>query len=146
MGVVIERLTEATPNALADINRLIDQLREDGGVSAGAIADLESIVGNKSCVMVVARDGEKIVGTATLYMFTKIGKRVAYVEDVVVDSAYRGQGLGEGLMCALIQAARSEGLHSLSLTSRPARAAANALYQKLGFELKETNAYRLRLS
>lgn len=145
MAVVIGKLTEATPGALADINRLVGQLREDAGASAGVLADLECIVGNKDCIMLVARDGEKIVGVATLYMFTKIGKRVAHVEDVVVDDAYRGQGLGEGLMRALIEAARSEGLHSVHLTSRPARVAANKLYQKLGFEPKETNVYRLGL-
>ena len=37
------------------------------------------------------------------------------------------------------------GLRHVDLTSRPAREAANALYQSLGYERRETNVYRLRL-
>jgi hypothetical protein len=33
----------------------------------------------------------------------------------------------------------------VNLTSRPDRPAANRLYQRLGFEMRETNVYRLEL-
>ena len=35
-------------------------------------------------------------------------------------------------------------VRSIDLTSRPTREAANRLYEKLGFELRESNVYRLR--
>jgi ribosomal protein S18 acetylase RimI-like enzyme len=38
--------------------------------------------------------------------------------------------------------AKSTGAKSIDLSSRPARVAANKLYQDLGFELRETNVYR----
>jgi ribosomal protein S18 acetylase RimI-like enzyme len=34
---------------------------------------------------------------------------------------------------------------SVDLTSRPSREAANHLYQKLGFEIRNTNVYRIML-
>lgn len=34
------------------------------------------------------------------------------------------------------------GARTVDLTSRPARQAANRLHERLGFELRETNAYR----
>ena len=49
-------------------------------------------------------------------------------------------------LAALTNAAAAEaqrqGVRSLDLTSRPSREAANALYRKLGFQLRETNVYR----
>ena len=34
------------------------------------------------------------------------------------------------------------GAKTIDLTSRPSREAANRLYQRLGFEMRETNVYR----
>ena len=95
--------------------------------------------------MIVAQEGKRIVGVGSLYTILNLGRKRGEVEDVVVDSAYRGQGLGEKIMRALIRSARKQRLVSLHLTSRSARVAANKLYQKLGFVRKETNVYRLKL-
>ena len=69
----------------------------------------------------------------------------AWIEDVVVDNAYRGQGLGRMLVEEAIEQARGWGAETLMLTSNPKRIAANALYRSLGFEPKETNVYRMVL-
>jgi ribosomal protein S18 acetylase RimI-like enzyme len=69
----------------------------------------------------------------------------AWIEDVVVDETARGLGVGERLTMTAVDEARRRGVRSVDLTSRPAREAANALYQKLGFERRETNLYRLSL-
>jgi len=49
-------------------------------------------------------------------------------------------------MTALHHEAERLGLRHLDLTSRPSREAANQLYQSLGYERRDTNAYRLRLT
>jgi ribosomal protein S18 acetylase RimI-like enzyme len=69
----------------------------------------------------------------------------AWVEDVVVDEAARGQGVGEELTRAALLAAAEKGAQEVNLTSRPAREAANRLYQRMGFQRRETNLYRLTL-
>jgi ribosomal protein S18 acetylase RimI-like enzyme len=50
---------------------------------------------------------------------------------------------------ALVQAALDRaaelGARTVDLTSRPDRAAANRLYQRMGFEVRETNVYRRTL-
>ncbi|HUF97597.1 MAG TPA: GNAT family N-acetyltransferase, partial [Ilumatobacter sp.] len=66
----------------------------------------------------------------------------AWIEDVVIDGAARGRGVGESLNRAAIEAARARGAKNVSLTSRSSREAANRLYQRLGFEPYETNLYR----
>jgi ribosomal protein S18 acetylase RimI-like enzyme len=48
-------------------------------------------------------------------------------------------------MTALLRVASELGLDFVELTSRPSRVAANNLYRKLGFDMRETNCYRHRL-
>lgn len=62
---------------------------------------------------------------------------------MVVSAAWRGRGYGKALMVALVDAAERYGAHHVQLTSNPARVAANRLYRALGFELYETNCYKL---
>jgi|SRR3989344_9187211 len=130
---------------LKDFIHLVSELRRNTDEHVGSLSDLEDIVNNKHAVMVVAQDDEAIIGMATLYIIVKVGKYVGYVEDVVVDSRYRGQGLGKKIMEAIVAEARNRKLTYLFLTSNAARDAANNLYQKLGFEIVETNPYKLRL-
>ena len=143
--VEIKQLTKASEEALKDIVHLISELRRNPEEHTGSISDLQDIIGDKNVTMMVAKDGTNIVGMATLYMLVKVGKHVGYVEDVVVDSRYRGQGLGAKLMQSLVAAARDKKLNALFLTSNAKREAANNLYTKLGFEIVETNPYKLRL-
>ncbi len=143
--VEIVQLKQSSEQAAADIGNLLRQLREDPNEHKVSAEELKTITDDKNVALIVAKDGERIVGMATLYILTKLSKRTAQIEDVVVDSGYRGQGLGEKLMRAVIDIARTEKVKTLHLTSRPERTAGNALYQKLGFELKQTNPYRLKL-
>ncbi len=92
----------------------------------------------------VARDdaGGRIVGVATLAAFRIPTGRRAWIEDVIVDEAAARQGIGEALTRAMIARARELGCTTVDLTSRPSREAANRLYQRIGFEPRETNVYR----
>lgn len=91
-------------------------------------------------------DSGRIMGCATLCVYDSPTSQKASVEDVVVGSRYRGQGLGKLLMEHVIEFARRElGDVDVHLTSRPHRVAANELYKKLGFEKRETNAYLMKV-
>ncbi len=70
----------------------------------------------------------------------------AVVEDVVVDESVRGTGAGAALVAAGLLAARHAGAREVDLTSRPSREAANRLYARMGFGLRETNVYRHHLT
>ena len=64
----------------------------------------------------------------------------------MVDESARGQGVAEALNRAAIERARAAGAVSIDLTSRPSREAANRLYQRIGFEPRETNVYRYSIA
>lgn len=143
--IQIERFQQADEQSLGDILRLVAELRSNTVEHRGELSDLQDIIANENAIMVVAKDGESIVGMASLYVIPKVGKRVGTIEDVIVGSHYRGQGIGRHLMEALIDSAREQRLEEIYLTSKPSRDAANNLYTKLGFELVGTNPYKLRL-
>lgn len=125
------------------MSRLIPQLSSSN--PPPTLAELSVIVDNDSCDVLIARDGEKIVGSLTLVVFPIPTGVRAWIEDVVVDEAARGKGVGEALNTFALQRARERGAKTVDLTSRPSREAANRLYQRLGFVARETNVYRFTL-
>jgi len=83
-----------------------------------------------------------VVGSLTLVLFRVPTGVRAWIEDVVVDESSRGTGVGEALVREALSRAAAAGARSVDLTSRPGREAANRLYRRLGFEMRETNVYR----
>jgi ribosomal protein S18 acetylase RimI-like enzyme len=92
--------------------------------------------------VLLARSDGVITGTMTLVMFPIPTGLRAWIEDVVVDEAARGQGIAETMMRESLRIAREAGARTVDLTSRPARAAAGRLYERLGFKIRETRLYR----
>ena len=74
----------------------------------------------------------------------------SWIEDVVVDENARGLGIGSALVRAAVDLAKVAKARSVDLTSRPERAEANLLYQRLGFnrrnERLQTSTRQLKLS
>lgn len=106
---------------------------------------LVAMVDSADTVLFVARVGGRILGSLTLAFYRIPTGTKAWIEDVVVDDAARGRGVGELLNRAALDEARSRGAKDVSLTSRPSREAANRLYQRIGFEPRTTNVYRYTL-
>jgi len=108
--------------------------------------ELGEIVRSGASRLLVARDESgAIVGSLTLVLFRIPTGIRAWIEDVVVDEAARGQGAGEALSREALRIAAGAGARTVDLTSRPSREAANRLYQRLGFRPRETNVYRYEL-
>lgn len=108
-------------------------------------ATLQAIADSEASTLLIARDDDadgKILGSMTLAMFRIPTGLRAWIEDVVVDDAARGKGVGRLLNERAIEIAQEAGARTVDLTSRPSREAANRLYQRLGFVARETNVYR----
>ena len=126
---------------VAAFARLVPQL--SSSAEPPTREQLESIVSSPTTTILLARDDEgAIIGSLTLALFRAPTGVRAWIEDVVVDETARGQGAGEELVAEAIRLASDAGVRTLDLTSRPSRAAANSLYEKLGFRMRDTNVYR----
>ncbi|MGH9053577.1 MAG: GNAT family N-acetyltransferase [Acidimicrobiia bacterium] len=143
MSVTIEEVDEVTDRLVEALGRLVSQL--SGSATAPGRAELEAIVGSPATTLLVARRGVDIVGSLTLAVFPLPTGVRAWIEDVVVDQGSRGQGIGRALSLAALERARELGAKTVDLTSRPSRRAANALYQSIGFQRRDTNVYRFDL-
>jgi ribosomal protein S18 acetylase RimI-like enzyme len=144
-GVVIEEPGEVTDELIEAFERLTPQLSSSSPApSAEALAE---VIASPATALFMARDGANgaILGSLTLALFRLPTGLRAWIEDVVVDTAARGEGVGAALNEAALVRARDVGARTVDLTSRPTREAANRLYQRLGFVERETNVYRVTL-
>lgn len=132
-----------------EINNLLKQLSNSPPeLFWGQIGEILSQP-NFNLVILEEPETGKIVGMASLVVNSTFMRTVGQVEDVIVDEQYRGRHLGEMLIKYLISMAKLKKCSYISLTSNPKRVAANAMYQKIGFQLTgkvgESNYYRLYL-
>lgn len=140
----IETVTEVTPELQDALKRLIPQLTVR---QPPANSELLALIRSESSSLLVARgDDDSIVGMACVAIYRVPTGIRAVIEDVVVDSSARGRGVGEALTRACLNLARIRGAGAVTLTSNPARQAANRLYVRMGFTRRETNDYIYRFS
>lgn len=137
----IIEVKEITDDIYAGMTRLLPQLSADCKIPSRA--ELAEMAANPNIFLfVLVDDAIGMAGTLTLARY-RIPTTVKYwIEDVVVDAATRGKGYGKLLTKHALEYAKLQGATAVELTSRPARVEANQLYQRLGFEQRETNVYK----
>lgn len=140
MAVTVELATAATDDLVETVARILPQLSRSSPPPTAA--ELAEIIDSPASEVLVARVDGKIVGTLTLVIFRIPTGMRAWIEDVVVDEAARGHGVGEALNRFALDLAKQRGCKTVDLTSRPSREAANRMYQRIGFQARETNVYR----
>ena len=139
--VRVEVASQVTSELVDAFARLVPQLSKSN--PAPTEKELAAIVASRASVLFVAYDeDDEIVGSLTLVLFRIPTGLRAWIEDVVVDESARGKGVGHRMNEAAIDYARKAGAKTIDLTSRPSRDVANRLYQRLGFEKRDTNVYR----
>ena len=143
MSVEVTVATSASPELRDALNRLVPQLSSSAKPLSDA--DVVRMTTDHDVVLFVAKNDDVIVGTLTLVVFAIPSGQRAWIEAVIVDADARGLGIGAALTNAAIEEGRRRGVRTIDLTSRPSREAANKLYQKLGFEIRDTNVYRFFL-
>ena len=143
MSIKVEAVRQVTDELVEACRRLLPQL-SSSAASLGA-DDFARILDHQANTLLVARDQGAIVGMLTVVTFPLPSGLRARIEDVVVDQDARGRGVGTALTMAAIDLAQQQGAHNVDLTSRASRAAANRLYQRLGFQLRDSNVYRYQL-
>jgi predicted N-acetyltransferase YhbS len=112
--VEVEEVTKVDDEIVAAFERLVPQLSSSSPPPSER--DLAAIVTSRSTVLFVARDGGHIVGSLSLVLFRIPTGLRAWIEDVVVDEAARGKGVGEALNRAAIDHAAKAGAKTVDLT------------------------------
>ncbi len=139
----IEAATEATQELLDALTSLLPQLNPQ--LKPFTMERLSTVIGDPATTLLVVRDDGRIVGAAAVLVYATPAFVKARIEDVVVDEPSRGKGVGEALVRRCLEVARERGAEIVELQSARWREVANRLYPRLGFELRESNLYRLNL-
>ena len=135
-------LCTLSDSQIADLLGLMKELNAE--LTVNAEMQQRAVGASGTRIFVVENDDKHIVGAATLCVYESPTGRKASIEDVVVLPSYRGQGIGRTLLQRIIDFAGTKlSPIDLRLTSNPSRTEANALYQALGFEKRDTNVYRM---
>ena len=107
---------------------------------------LRDALTDERSLVLVAQDGDRIVGSlvAGLLPMPIYGARLAFLQELFVDEAARGGGVGRALIEAFDTWAREHGAAVEALgTSRPP---AMAFYERLGFVTRPTMYYWRRVT
>lgn len=143
MTIEIRQITQVSDALEEAFARLMPQLSPRLG--APSREELRRVAGSETGELLAAVAGERIVGVLTLAWYDAPSGRKAWIEDVVVDAATRGRGIGEALVREALALARREGVARVMLTSNATRRAAHRLYERMGFVRYETDCFRLDL-
>ncbi|MBI3631527.1 MAG: GNAT family N-acetyltransferase [Candidatus Staskawiczbacteria bacterium] len=148
--VEIKLIKKVKKSELVDINNLISQMSlTSTSPKPMTMAVCQEMLSQKNLFFLVAVgkiDGQqKIIGILSIYFIRIPTGLVAWSEDLVIDTAYRGWGLGRLLMEASIKLAYKKRSRHLNLRTNPQRIEANKLYQLLGFKRLNSNFYRINM-
>jgi GNAT superfamily N-acetyltransferase len=138
----------ASKTDLPDVLRLYSQPELDNG-QVLSIADAECIFERMSRYpnykLYVALVGEQVVGTFALLIMDNIahlGTPSAIIEDVAVDPAMQGRGIGREMMRYGLKLAAEHGCYKAALSSNLKRERAHSFYESLDFE-RHGYSYRI---
>jgi len=140
-AIIIEPVTIIT----TEIQEAIKQLTPKIGNNYKPLndEDIVEMVASPNTTILLARIDQKIVGMITLLVYRIPYVKKAYLDDLVIDEAYRGKGIAKQLMQKATDLAKEKGASYIDLTARPRREEGNSLYEKIGFKKRDTNVYRL---
>jgi ribosomal protein S18 acetylase RimI-like enzyme len=140
VAIGVEVLDEATDEVVEAFGRLLPQLSSSAKrLDAAGIA---AVAASPAVTVLLARSDGRIVGSLSLVMFRIPTGLRAWIEDVVVDEAARGQGVGSVLTKEALRLAEAAGARTVDLSTRPSRVAAGRLYEREGFKQRDTRMYR----
>ena len=146
--IEIGPMTEYDGEVAEAMGKLRQQLsaRHDGSAISREL--IEELIESPYHDILVATDGDKIVGMVIVSIVMATLDRNVYMEDLVVDSECRGQGVGGKLLDAVKDWGRAHGCRRLEFTSssREKKEGAKGFYESHGAEVRETNAFRAELN
>ena len=108
--------------------------------------DIEELIADPKCHCVVAELSDEVIGFGALVRYNSPSKgEVGRIEDVIIDEKYRGMGYGKAILKELISIANEENISQIDMTSKRIRSEAHKLYESLGFIIRESDIFRLKL-
>lgn len=127
---------ECTKSDFDKIIPLLQQLWPDQKLNVMSLKKVFLIGIDSDCqCYVCAEDAGKIVGFCSLTMKNNLWQHgnLGYIDELIVDDSYRGNGVGKGLLKTMSATAKNMGCKRIELDSAYHRIEAHKFYEKNGF-------------
>ena len=128
VAIVLDRMK------VDDLPAVYEIERESFSTPWPAHAYRQELETNRLAHYIVARWGDQIIGFAGIWLLVD----EAHITTFAVRRTWRRHGVGERLLLALLDLARSRGAHEATLEVRPSNLPARRLYEKYGFKVVGT--------
>lgn len=126
-GISYEIVEKAPVEAIVELYRAGGWWHED----PAARAVIPAMVRNSFCFLLAREPGGRAVGMGRVI---SDGVSDAYIQDVVVERALRGRGIGREIVRRLVDRCREAGIDWIGLVAEPGT---EAFYEPLGFATME---------
>ena len=141
MKIEILNKTDINPTLQKQVSDLFQQLGGDQKQ-----VDLNEVLDEKNPItLAYCKDNDEIIGIALMCNYNVISGKKGWIEDVVVSSNYRGKGIGRQLMNKLLEVGKEKDLSEILLFTADHRTSAIHLYRDLGFQVKDSRIYILKM-
>ncbi|MBS0290177.1 MAG: GNAT family N-acetyltransferase [Proteobacteria bacterium] len=137
MSVTIREAIEADLPAIINLYSLLELKKQEVISLDEAKCIFDKMKSYPNYRIYVALLADEIIGTFALLIMDNlahVGKPSGIIEDVVVSSAYQGNGIGKLMMATAMEVCRKAGCYKLVLSSNLKRVQAHNFYKALGFE------------
>lgn len=130
------KITEAKTENIEAILALQTQIYRVDTIAPNGQETLEKQLKNDSCLILVAKLDDKVIGTATIYYINVAarGRPYAFLEGLVIHEDHRGNGHGTAFFKKCLQIAKEKNCYKMLFTSGLDRQDAHKFYEKLGFK------------
>lgn len=135
------QIREIRSGDIQAVAMLLGEFRGSTVTAEDISSHIAKVIQSDSRTILVVEDDGAVLGMAVINLVFKLPKTEARIDEVVVAGSAQGKGYGTILIKACEEWAWSHAADCIEMTSRPSRQAANALYQKLDYTIRETNVY-----
>ena len=139
-------IRDATPDDFEAVLRLYRQLNPDDPILTDGSdrAAYDAIMSSPNVRLLLLEIEGEILATTYLNLIPNLSRGAApyaVIENVVVDEARRGTGLGKAIMAATLERAWAAGCYKAMLMTGSKRPSTHAFYRSCGFDPEAKTAY-----
>jgi len=136
-----------TDNELSSLMELYQQLNSDAIINEFTTKSIWKNIQNQNIKYFVAKENCKIIASCYICIipnFTRGGKSIGFIENVITDVNYRRKGIGKTVMENAIKYAKEQNCYKVVLQSSNKRRNAHVFYKKIGFDDESKHAFEMR--
>lgn len=123
--------------SMADLLKVLFMIEDDFVIDRQKqIHGLQLLLEQSNTTILIAQHHNRLVGMVSMQQLisTAMGERVGLIEDMIVQSDFRGQGIGSLLLTSLITVSKQLGYKLLTLGVDLLNTPAKAFYTRFGFQ------------